>query len=522
MKLLTKSLAGFLLFVIFVQGASFASAQGPVQAWVQRYAFVASTNGSTAGCIGLDTNGNVFVSGSSWNGSNYGFATVAYSNNGTPLWTNRYDAGIFTGSPSALAAGRDGTIFVTGSTYIRPPDYPEHLSYNYSFVTIAYSNNGVALWTNSFSEGGDAQAGKIVVGQSGTVFVTGNAASTTTFTRMTTVAYSSAGMPLWTNHFGDANPTAPSYGTGIAIDNNEHVFVGGTKYWNDGSSHYALVAYSAAGVPLWTNQYVGAPHLGEFAAGVAVDGSGNVYLTGESHGPYSGYEYIPDDYVTVAYSGGGIPLLTNIYGTGTGGISSPSAITVDTNGNVFVTGISDGDRGYSGFATTVAYSAAGLPLWTNSYDSSVRDGGTAVTTDGHGHVVVLTASSPGGYDADCFTIWYSTNGTALWTNRFKVWGNGRDIANNLAADAVGNVFVTGSSWNGTNYEFVTIKYTILDPIPLQAQRIGEQIVLSWTNAAFGLQAAPRISDVFTNVPGATSPYTNGIAGGSQFFRLISM
>jgi len=295
MKLFTKSLARLLLFVIFVQGVSFARAQAPVQAWVQYYAGTASTNGASPGCIGLDTNGNVFVSGSSWNGSNYGFSTLAYSNNGAPLWTNRFDAGILRASPTSLAVGMDRTVFVTGSTFVSPPDYTEHLPYNYTFATIAYSSSGVALWTNSFSEGGDAQAEKIIVGQSGTVFVTGSASSTTTSKRMTTLAYSSAGVPLWTNHFGDTNPYAPSYGTDMALDKNENVFVAGYAYANDGSSHYALVAYSSAGVPLWTNQYIGAPHFLELGTSVAVDGSGKVFLTGEAHGTYSGYDYIPFD-----------------------------------------------------------------------------------------------------------------------------------------------------------------------------------------------------------------------------------
>jgi hypothetical protein len=60
-----------------------------------------------------------------------------------------------------------------------------------------------------------------------------------------------------------------------------------------------------------------------------------------------------------------------------------------------------------------------------------------------------------------------------------------------------------------------------DPPPvLNIQRLGGNVVLSWTNAAFGLQSAPAISGTFTNVPGATSPHTNSISAGQRFFRLI--
>lgn len=51
---------------------------------------------------------------------------------------------------------------------------------------------------------------------------------------------------------------------------------------------------------------------------------------------------------------------------------------------------------------------------------------------------------------------------------------------------------------------------------------GSNIVIAWpTNpAGFNLQSAPAVTGAFTNIPGATNPYTNPITGGQQFFRLI--
>ncbi len=48
-----------------------------------------------------------------------------------------------------------------------------------------------------------------------------------------------------------------------------------------------------------------------------------------------------------------------------------------------------------------------------------------------------------------------------------------------------------------------------------------QLVLSWTNSDFALQAAPIISATFTNIPGATSPYTNSFTEPEQYFRLAT-
>jgi uncharacterized repeat protein (TIGR03803 family) len=57
------------------------------------------------------------------------------------------------------------------------------------------------------------------------------------------------------------------------------------------------------------------------------------------------------------------------------------------------------------------------------------------------------------------------------------------------------------------------------PIPLLVETLENAIVLTWTNATFALQAAPHVTGIYTNVPGATSPYTNALSGPGQFFRL---
>jgi hypothetical protein len=87
-------------------------------------------------------------------------------------------------------------------------------------------------------------------------------------------------------------------------------------------------------------------------------------------------------------------------------------------------------------------------------------------------------------------------------------------------DPNGNVFVTGTSGNGTNYDYVTIKYSSSVPPPrLDFQLLNNQLVLTWTNAGFNLQTAPALTGPFTNLPAATSPYTNPLTAPQQFFRL---
>jgi len=59
------------------------------------------------------------------------------------------------------------------------------------------------------------------------------------------------------------------------------------------------------------------------------------------------------------------------------------------------------------------------------------------------------------------------------------------------------------------------------PEPLQITRVGNDVVLSWSNPLFKLQAAPAVTGTYTNVPGALNTgYTNPITGSQKFFRLV--
>jgi uncharacterized repeat protein (TIGR03803 family) len=82
----------------------------------------------------------------------------------------------------------------------------------------------------------------------------------------------------------------------------------------------------------------------------------------------------------------------------------------------------------------------------------------------------------------------------------------------------------GTTVQGGDSDFGTVfkidLAVALTPIPLVMQRLGDSLLFSWTNPAFSLQAAPALAGIYTNIAGATSPYTNAISGPQRFFRLI--
>ncbi len=67
--------------------------------------------------------------------------------------------------------------------------------------------------------------------------------------------------------------------------------------------------------------------------------------------------------------------------------------------------------------------------------------------------------------------------------------------------------------------FADVVSTVVNPIPLNIQCRGGQVVLGWADSAFALQAGPTARGPFTNIIGAVNPYTNQAVGPARFFRL---
>jgi uncharacterized delta-60 repeat protein len=466
--------------------------------------------------VGVDAEGNIFVTGSSVNSSlNPDYLTIAYSSSGVPLWTNRYDRQTDTDQASNLSVDANGNIIVTGFG-TAPTTFGD-------FVTIKYSNAGVPLWTNiynNFPENSGDSPTAMAVDSSGNVFVTGRSPhSGGVNTDYATVGYSSTGVPLWTNRY-DSSVNGADIPSGLAVDNNGNVFVTGSSS-SGTSADYLTIKYSPAGIPLWTNRYNGPANGNDQASGIAVATNGNVFVTGSSSnsGSYS-------DITTIAYSNSGNPLWTNSYNGPANTNDFANAIAVAPNGNVIVTGYSFNSANDSDFVT-VAYSAGGTPLWTNRYNGAANgaDRANCIAVDQIGNVFVSGSATGVGSSPDCATVAYSSVGVPLWTNLYNGPENGIDnvAKGSIAVDRVGNVIIVGQSAapSGT-YDYVTIKYSATLPsVRLSFQNINNRLVLSWADPGFALQSAPALTGTFTNIPGATSPYTNLLTDPARYFRLKS-
>jgi uncharacterized delta-60 repeat protein len=417
--------------------------------WTNRCGLPGNSHTLSPRAIAASVTGDVFLTGVSWDGTNFFSSTVAYSNSGAPLWTNRY-CGLENGygTVNALAVDQNGNVFLAG--------YWSNSASGNDYATVAYSGAGVPLWTNLFNglANGDDQANAISVDQNGNVFVTGTSSnSIANGYDLVTIAYSNTGLPLWTNSLNERG-FCNNYANALAVDSSGNVFVTGYSSNRFSGYDYATLKYSSAGVSLWTNRYGGSANSEDHAVGVAVDIDGRAFVTGYSLAAGGSYAY-----TTIAYSSNGFALWTNHYP----GLGSPSyAVDLAANhaGQIFVTGISSG---YSWDFATVAYSASGTPLWTNRYSATVGsdDEPTSIAAHPTGNVAVTGFSNGGSTSYDYVTICYSADGVPLWTNKYNGPGNGDDRPSAVAIDANGNVFVTGSSLGSgsSGKDYATIGYS---------------------------------------------------------------
>ena len=239
-----------------------------------------------------------------------------------------------------------------------------------------------------------------------------------------------------------------------------------------------------------------------------------------------------------------------LYGTTTqgGGAAAGTIFKVNTNGTGFTVlhTFSGGNDGGSpvGSLTLSGNILYGTASAGGSYENGtifkINTDGTGFTnlfnfngTNGSGPLgdlvlsgnILYGATSSGG--AGVGTVFKVTNDGTGFTNLYSFPWDGIGYAPSGASPQ--GVILSGQTLYGTACNGGNGGSTIggvvfalslsRAPIPLNIQLIGTNVVLSWSDPTFYLQAAPLVSGVYTNVPGATSPHTNAITGPEIFFRL---
>jgi len=244
--------------------------------WTLRYNDPAGGD-DIANDVALDGSGNIYVTGTSYNGTNNDYLTIKYNvSNGDTLWTRRYD-GTAGGSDEAFGSAWDGSgnLYVSGYSYN---------GLNYNLLTVKYDANGNTLWTRKSPDTLDSlrfPKTDCVADGSGNVYVVGMVGININFgNRYSLITkYNTSGDTIWVSRYDGA--TIYDQPLGCALDGSSDLYVSGTSY--NGSTHddsFTIKYSSSNGDILWTKKYIDAPDSGSYGVSCVVDISGNLYITG--------------------------------------------------------------------------------------------------------------------------------------------------------------------------------------------------------------------------------------------------
>lgn len=135
------------------------------------------------------------------------------------------------------------------------------------------------------------------------------------------------------------------------------------------------------------------------------------------------------------------------------------AMAVDSDGNIIVVGYT-GSNGNDYFVTKFKADGSGLSWDPVTFGGSGADVATAVAVDTAKDIIV-TGYTWNGTDYDVHTVKYSgVDGSVLWQHTFDDGtANGNDMAVAVAVDGSNNIYVAGTSANGTRRDdLLIIKY----------------------------------------------------------------
>ena len=249
-----------------------------------------------------------------------------------------------------------------------------------------------------------------------------------------------SGALVWNTFLGNGTDIVPC---GVAVDGSGDVYVAGGDKKNPGQSRRIYIAkLDGDGYRLWNKSY-GSSYGHITSKAMALDGGGNLYLTGIYPERCCSF----DDGFVAKFDHDGNPLWTG-YLQWTS-YDACYAIALDGDGNSYVAGHSLINGKFEAFVSK--FDQSGNRWWTTFFGGGDTDKGLAIALDAGGNVYAagLSASSwgtplnPHSGGDDAYIVKLDNNGNRLWNTFYG--GTGGDEAHGLAIDGNGRVLVTGYS-----------------------------------------------------------------------------
>jgi len=194
------------------------------------------------------------------------------------------------------------------------------------------------------------------------------------------------------------------------------------------------------------------------ATAVVVDGNDNVIVTGFA------WNGLNNDIHTIKYDGAtGAVLWQHTLNGAANGNDVGTSIAVDGLNNVYVGGYSQDAAGNNSYII-VKYAPTGVnpvgePVWTAIADGAVTGINRVNSITAGSGIVAVTGQSWNGTAMDMLTVVFNaTDGEQIWERRYSTGAANSCVGRYVKLDNAGNVIVTGSAHNGIDLDMYTAKY----------------------------------------------------------------
>lgn len=496
---MNKKIALILVFVAI--GLTSAFSQINVQ-WASRYTS-AGSNIDRAIDLARDTFGNVVVTGTSWNGSNFDIVTVKYDANGGELWNRAYN-----GAANGYEEGRAIAVDLAGNVYVT--GVSEGAAANYNAITIMYDAAGTQQWATTYNGTGNGydEGYDIMADNNGNVYITGGAVVTSQSTNYMTIKYNSTGVQQWVSLY---NNTGANVDEAYAMDMNANgdIFVTGYSWGGAGTDFDVVtIKYNNGGAQQWLYRYNGPGTRFDSGQDIEVAPSGDIFVCGYARAAVGITNY--ESLLLKLDATGAFQWARTYDGPGVD-YDRANKLLVQSNGNVAITGRSVGTVTTAQDMLLLNYNGtSGSLIWERRYDGGnvQYDEGKDISDDQYGNLYITGYSYNTGSNNNYITFKYDTLGNLLWLIKDNGPGNNSDQAFSMATDTIGNIFITGlSKGNGTNDDYNTIKYCQLTAIITNDTTIclGDNVQLNAASSFAGIDTVVWSPTTYLNLSNPASP-----------------